>query len=235
MPAIARMRANPYIVTNVGWEKSVPNVVSAVSNRYHHTSAPFDWPKLKHYLKEKILGLAFRRVVEERHNERRLPDHLRPPEIQHEPEQRYAKPWPETIQKLVFERPREDILEMAGGLLTVTFHDCVDRTWRGFARYAALGLTLDPDAVCAAINFRQTWTAVRKIRLRLVGNNATDPLRVYWFQVVRQREGDGQDEIINASWLFEIRPARKDALERRFVEELKLTHAVVDGEDEWSV
>jgi hypothetical protein len=85
-----------------------------------------------------------------------------------------------------------------------------------------LGLTLDPDVVCAAMDFRQTWTAVRKILLRLVGADATDPLRVYWFQVVRQREGDCRDEILSASYLFEIRPARKDTLARRFVEELKL-------------
>ena len=122
----------------------------------------------------------------------------------------------------MFERPREAILEMASGLLTVTFSDCVDRTWPGFARYAALGLTLDPDAVCAAMDFRQTWTAVRKIRLRLVGADATDPLHVYWFQVVWQREGDCRDEILSASYLFEIRPAHKDTLARRFVEELKL-------------
>jgi|LakMenEpi03Aug12_release.lakeMendotaPanAssembly.Ray.scaffolds.fasta_scaffold4790817_1 hypothetical protein len=69
-----------------------------------------DWPKLKDDIKEKILGLIPRRLVEERHSDRRLFDSLRPPEIQDEAEQRYAQPWPETIQKLVFERPRESIL-----------------------------------------------------------------------------------------------------------------------------
>jgi hypothetical protein len=117
-------------------------------------------------------------------------------------------PWPETIQTYSFELPRESIL--ADCLLTVTFSDCVARTWWGFARYAAEGWTLDPDAVFAQMDFRQTWTAVRKIQLRLVG--ADDLLPCYWFQVFRQREGDGRDEILSASYLFEIRPTPKDAL-----------------------
>ena len=203
-------------------------------NRYLVSSShqrPFDWPELDPELQEKIMGYASHSVVAVVDSERRLPDNLRPPEMPRDG----RHPYPATIKMYSFERPRERILAH-GPLdqLTVTFSECVDRTWEGFARYAAEGWTLDPDAVCAQMDFRQTWTGIRKIRLHLVAARATDPLPYYWFQFVLQGE-DGRDEIRSASWLFGIRPAFKDALARRFTEEFKLKHAVVDGVDEYSV
>jgi hypothetical protein len=131
---------------------------------------------------DKILGLAGIRVVCERIGERRLPDELQPPDM---PEDR-GHPWPETIQRLVFELPRlKETLE-AGGLLTVTFSDCVDRTW--FARYAEFRperWTWDIKAVCSAMDIRQTWTEVRRIRLPACARTFRN---YYSFEFVRQRE-----------------------------------------------
>jgi hypothetical protein len=199
-----------------------------------HTNDPFDW--LDDDVLEKILGHTALSVVEVRDSERRLPDNLRPPEM---PIDR-GHPWPATIKTFSFERSRESPSSLRirahGPLdkLTVTFSDYVDRTWEGFARYAAEGWTLDPRAVCAQMDFEQRWTGIHKIRLRLVAPTATDPLRRYWFQFFLKGE-DGGDEIRSASWWFDIRPECKDALARRFTEELKLKHAVVDGVDEYSV
>ena len=168
-------------------------------------------------------------VVEEVRSTRRLYDHLRPPEMLQE----FGNPWPPVIKTFGFVRHREIDKPHELALLTVTFNDCVDRTWEGFHRYAEQGWTIDPDAVCAGMEFRQEWTAVTKIRLRLVSGQ--DPWQCYWVQLFRQREGDKKEEIKDASWLFEIRPQLKETLARRFVDELKLTHAVVDGMDEYSV
>jgi len=186
--------------------------------------------------------LASISVVEEVRSTRRLYDHLRPPEMLQE----FGNPWPPVIKTFGFVRTIKGRSSTFGfvrhreidkphelALLTVTFNDCVDRTWEGFHRYAEQGWTIDPDAVCAGMEFRQEWTAVTKIRLRLVSGQ--DPWQCYWVRLFRQREGDKKEEIKDASWLFEIRPQLTETLARRFVDELKLTHAVVDGMDEYSV
>jgi len=118
----------------------------------------FDWQRLDLDMQDKILGHAGRRVVEERASEQPLPDELRPPSMP-------GDPWPETLQTYSFERSRDSIF----GPLTVTFSECVNRSWWGFAREAGnrgVGWPLDKDAVCAAMDFKQTWSGVSKIRLR---------------------------------------------------------------------
>jgi hypothetical protein len=140
----ARMGENPFIVA------------CTRANCLYHTNALFDWRELNQDVRDKILRRAACRVVKVRHSERRFPNM---------PADR-ENPWPKTIQKFVFERPRQDILDMAGGPLTVTFNDRVDRSWFDFARLTEEGWSLDPDAVCAAMDFEQTWPGVAKIRLR---------------------------------------------------------------------
>ena len=90
----------------------------------------FRWAELANDMQDKILGLAGGRVVVyERKCERRLPDELRPPGMP-------GDPWPLMTQTYCFERPRQDILAGPRDKLTVTFSECVDRTWGGFARAA---------------------------------------------------------------------------------------------------
>ena len=78
----------------------------------------------------------------------------------------------------------------------------------------------------------QTWTGVRKIRLR--GLPHTHYQTHYSFQFVRQGE-DGQEEIVSASRRFKIGIIKKNTLARKLTEDLHLRHAVVDGVDEYSV
>jgi hypothetical protein len=85
-----------------------------------------DWQRLNKDMQDEILGHAGRRVVEERAYEWPLPEELRPPS---------GDPWPEKLQTYSFERSRESIFAL-GGPLTVTFSDCVNRSWWGFAREA---------------------------------------------------------------------------------------------------
>jgi hypothetical protein len=181
---------------------------------------------------EDMLGLAGLRVAETRDNERRLPDELRPANM---PLDR-GHPWPATVQAYLFERPRDRITgHGARDRLTVTLSDCVDRTWWGFKKYATEGWPLDADAVCAAMDLRRTYTNVRKIRLIRSRLDETYHVAHWRFQFVCQGP-DNTDEIKNASRMFKIYTDEgKDALARRLVAELKLTHAVVDGVDEFSV
>ena len=119
------------------------------------------WQSLNKDMQDEILGHAGKQVVEERDYEWPLPEELRLP---------IGDPWTEMIQTYSFERSRERIFALDGPL-TVTFSDCVNRSWWGFAREAGSrgeGWPLDKDAVCAAMDFRQTWTGVRKIRLCLL-------------------------------------------------------------------
>ena len=190
------------------------------------------WAELDDDMREKILGLAGLRVAETRDNERLLPDELRPPQLPLERGDR----WVQTVQTFLFERSRHRITgHGALDRLTVTLSDCVDREWRGFAWYADEGLPLDVDAVCAAMHFEKTYTNVRKIRLIRSRLDETYPVAQWWFQFVCQGPDDA-DKIVNAPGMFKIyTEARKDALARRLVAELKLTHAVVNGVDEFSV
>jgi hypothetical protein len=234
---------NPYMVTNVvsGINSNNSNTHSRKNHTknhtknacLHHTSAPFDWPELKDYLKDKILGHATRRVVAVRPNERRLPNEVRPCNMPADREH----PWPETIQKFVFELSRQAILEMAGGQLTITFSNCVNRTWWDFAKLAEEGWLLDPDAVCAAMDFEQTWSGVTKIRLWRVVSLGSIQL-CDEFEFVRPGE-EGRDEILTPDPMFRVycvpRYELNEGLEHRFTEELRLRHAVVDGVDEYSV
>jgi hypothetical protein len=186
------------------------------------------WQRLNNDVQDEILGHAGRRVVEEyAKHERPLPEELGDP---------FEDPWPETIQTYSFERSRESIFAL-GGPLTVTFSDCVNRSWSGFAREAGSGgedWPLDKDAVCAAMDFKQSWTGVSKIRMP-VENWASIFSTNYLFRFVRQGE-DGQEEIVSASHLFKIcGTGYKIALARKLTEDLHLRHAVVNGVDEYSV
>ena len=89
-------------------------------------------------MQDKILRHAVaRRVVEVRHNKQCFPDELRPPNMPAD----CKDPWPEMIQNFVFERPRQTILDMTGGPLTVTFNVRVDRSWFDFAKFDLARLT----------------------------------------------------------------------------------------------
>lgn len=173
------------------------------------------------------------RVVEVRESERILPDSLRPPQM---PSDR-GTPWPQTTLTYSFERRhREDTL--APGPLTVTFSDCVDRGWWGFAKYAQEGWPLDRDAVCVAMDFEQTWSGISKIRLPIGdtwGQEGEPGYQVgYRLEFVRRGE-DGRDEIVSANRMFWLHGHRlKEVLGRRFTEELLLKHTVVDGVDEYA-
>ena len=199
-----------------------PYVVASI----HAGRTEFPWNQMNEDMQAKILGYACRSVVLKREDERKLPDELRPPDM---PDDR-GHPCPGTIQTFRFERTID--IKLADGPLTVTFSDCVNRTWWGFTSYAEAGWPLDPDAVCKAMDFKQTWTGVRRIRMPVI---TLDYQRFWYFEFVRQGE-DGRDEVLSASHVFKIYSlAQKRSFTSRFIEELNLKHAFVDGVHEYSV
>ena len=185
----------------------------------------FNWKGLHCDHTDNILEHAGRIVVFKLHSERNLPDELRPPDMPPDHWHRY----PTTSQTLQFERTRASIL--ADGPLTVTLRDEVDRTWWGFAKFADEGWPLDPDAFCTAMALKQKWSKISKIRMPVVTVGGTP---FWWFRFVQRRD-DGQEDLVGDSDIFRVRrPAHKEFLTERFTEELQLTHAVVDGVDEFS-
>ena len=132
-------------------------------------------------------------------------------------------------QEYVFSRARESLFEW-GRLLTITFSDSVDRTDR-----TLLDSKIDVDRLCARMDYKQTWSGISKIRLRLELRPHDYGVRFYLFEFVR-RGHDGGDEVVAAPpELFVLMGSKQKRLFAfRLVEELKLRHAVVDGVDEFS-
>jgi hypothetical protein len=132
-------------------------------------------------------------------------------------------------QEYVFSRARESLFEW-GRLLTITFSDSVDRTDRKL-----LDSKIDVDRLCARMDYKQTWSGISKIRLRLELRPQDYGVRFYLFEFVR-RGHDGGDEVVAAPpELFVLMGSKQKRLFAfRLVKELKLRHAVVDGVDEFS-
>jgi hypothetical protein len=134
------MRANPYLITR------------------NFKTAVFPWPQLLEHgedLADKILGLCHSKIFAYRVNQRRCPEAVRPPQL---------PSYLSTNQILEVERSRAEITGHGPhDKLTVTFSDIVTRGHGfGLDRYAAEaeleGLPFDEDAICAAMDYKQTWT-----------------------------------------------------------------------------
>jgi hypothetical protein len=109
------------------------------------------------------------------------------------------------------------------------------------------GLALDPEPICAALDYNTEWTGITKIRLPLERyvNSEDTPLRRYRYEFVREAHNGHQHTVITPpSDLFYIEagfstdaqpPAEKTQLAQALVEQLHLRHAVVNGVDEFSV
>jgi len=204
---------NPYVVRTGGDKKG------------------FDWMDLKDThpgLTDKILGQAGLRIEYTWLNQTRsLPAHLRPPGMPAEHEY-----WPTFIQKLVIDRSRYNICGHGPcDSLTVTFSERVDRR-DYFLQYATeQGWLIDKEAIFNALDYTQTWTNVKKIRLLPVegGYNIR-----YHMQLV-QRDQD----IVNFCLIPESKLSctahLKDMIAHRLTEGLQLRHAVVGGVHEYSV
>jgi hypothetical protein len=222
--------ANPYFISSAPMRAFTPPRAT-----FTHP----DWGRadpLTEDMRRKILGPAGARMVRNSQSWRYLPEELLPPGMGED----HAPLCPETIQTLVIERPRHDILRHGpGDKLTVTFSDCVDRDWWGFDKYANEGWPLDKDAVCANMEFKQTVTDVTKIRLPPIHGQYM-PADEWHVEVVRQGE-DGEDvrigkdgeKIVNDYKIRGINERR--AFERILREKLHLRHRIVDGVDEFSV
>jgi len=124
--------------------------------------------------------------------------------------------------------------------LTVTFSDVVARG-HGFDLdyYAAQaeeeGRPFDEDAICAAMDYKQTWTDVSKIRLVRGRAYLDDQRGKCYVEVVRQGE-DAIHMIPNNFHLSSLaHTTTMQIFARRLAEELHLRHVIVDGVDEYAV
>jgi len=147
------------------------------------------------------------------------------------------------IETLVLERPRHRILRHGRDeKMTVTFSSCVDRNWWGFATWEEAEKPLDRDAICNAMDFKQTVTDVIKIRL-VPGRSESLAADVWHVEVVRQGQNGehtvkighvGESQIID---YFVYMLAEHQDFERSLKSTLKLRHKINenDGADEFSV
>ena len=197
----------------------------------------FNWLKLEKRNKDmtdKILGLATQRLDAGAINYRYLPVELLHPGTDPNPVPAMA----ETIQTLVIERPRHNILYDSDSKLTVTFSDLLNRDWWGFDRYTEQGWPPDRDEICAYMNLEQTVTDV--IKIRLVRTFYKYHKRYFWnVEVVRQVEGGeeivkiGQDRTREID--YKINDAEQEEFARTLADKLHLRPALVDGVEEFSV
>jgi hypothetical protein len=222
------MRANPYVIR--------ANLAETNGLLFNTAGS---WQELEEDMQEKILGLCGSQVFAYRSHERRLPEELRPPEL---------LSLVSCNQILEIERSRANI-EGHGpeDKLTVTFSDVVTRG-NGFygldcdaARAEEQGWPFDEDAIYAAMDYKQTWTDVSKIRLVRGRAHLDDQCTKCYVELVRQGE-DGEETVriphdFYLSNLAHTTPMHFFA--RRLSEELHLRHTVVqevDGNvDEYAV
>lgn len=215
-----------------------------VVNRTGPHTAAFDWRELENRNKDmqgKILSFAGAKLSRTRENQRRLQDELLPRVL---PEFLFQRPrLVDIIETLVLERPRHHILSHCRcEKMTVTFSSYVDRNWWGFATWEEAGKPLDRDAICNAMDFKQTVTDVIKIRL-VPGRLESLAADVWHVEVVRKVQDDeqtvkigydGESKIID---YFVYMLAEHQGFERRLKSTLKLRHKINenDGADEFSV
>jgi len=140
---------------------------------------------------------------------------------------------------LKIERPRATISGHGPeDKLTVTFSDVVSRGNRqGTLDYIASraekkGWAIDKNAIYTAMDKKQTWTDVTKIRLVRYQNSA-----YYYVELLLQ--GAVSEETV---WIQhdlygpgEENETSIQELGRKLIEDVHLRHAVVDGVDEYSV
>jgi hypothetical protein len=183
---------------------------------YDLISTDFDWEMLKD-LHDKILSFAGLQVVCELDYERRLPDELRPQGMPGDPSLLMTKTY-------CFEQSRERIEEHGPhDNLTVTFNECLDRKWEGFDRYAKEGWPLDPDAVSAAMDVKQTWSGVSKIVLRRIEPVISYEQTQWYFELLL--EGETCQQVVMSLHLFDIESrTNQRTLSRRLTEQLQLKH-----------
>jgi hypothetical protein len=210
--------ANPYLISTQAYDAFLFDW-----DTFHFDDLPlqwdnfrFDWEKLED-LHDKILSFAGLQVVCELDYERLLPDELRPPGMHGDPSSLMTKTY-------CFERSRASIEEHGPhDKLTVTFSECVNRTWWGFAKEAesrGVGWPLDPDAVSAAMDVKQTWSGVSKIVLRPI-----KPRHETQWSIELVLEGEDCQQVVTPSHLFTLETTtNKNTLERRLIEQLLLRH-----------
>ncbi len=213
------MRANPYVI------------------RANFNTAVFPWDLLLERggdLADKILGLCHSKIFAYRVNQRPCPEAVRPPQL---------PSYLSTNQILEVERSRAEITGHGPhDKLTVTFSDIVTRGHGfGLDRYAAEaeeeGLPFDEDAICAAMDYKHTWTDVSKIRLVRGRAYLDDQCTRCYVELVRQGT-DGEETVrIGHGFSLTVMPGYTPMhiFARRLSEELHLRHAFVDGVDEYAV
>jgi len=223
------MPANPYTITRANFK-----------------TAKFPFDRLlerEEGLAKKILGLAGSRVCAKRCYDGRWPEALRPPKLR-------LRSVP-CEQILEIERSRANI-EGHGpeDKLTVTFRDVVSRGRFGLdgvvaraEEYASSSddsssdeAPVDVNAICAAMDYKQTWADVSKIRV-VRGLAWQDELcGKYYVELVRQGE-DGEEtvRIPHDFCLSDKYTTPIVDFERRLSEELHLRCRYVDGSWEYAV
>jgi hypothetical protein len=241
-----------------GIKHANPYVIGAGSSAANFCTAVFPWDRLLERggdVAHKILGLCGSRVFAYRSDERRCPEALRP---------RKMPSYVPTQQILEIERSRADI-EGHGpkDKLTVTFSDVVrrglffledqvaqahedasssdDSSSDGSSSDDSDYPPLDVNAVCAAISaamdHKQTWTDVSKIRLVRGRAYLDDQCTRYYVELVRQGT-DGEETVrIEHGFSLTVLPGYTpvQVFARRLREELHLRHAFVDGVEEYAV
>jgi hypothetical protein len=222
------MPANPYTITRANFKTA---------------KFPFDrFLEREEGLAKKILGLAGSRVCAERSYDRRWPEALRPPKLR----LRSVN----CQQILEIERSRANI-EGHGpeDKLTVTFRDVVRRGYFGLDGDVALRNTpgdlcwddssedeapVDVNAICAAMDYKQTWADVSRIRLVRGLSYLDVECAKYYVELVRQ--GEDGEETVRIPHDFCLRDkytTRVEDFERRLSEELHLRRRYVDMDDQY--
>ncbi len=178
------MHANPYVIR--------ANLAATKGLLFNTTGS---WQELEEDMQEKILGLAGSRVRALRSYDRSWPEALRAPKL------RKLRPYVKCEQILEIERSRANIEgHGAEDKLTVTFRDGVTRGEFGLDGDVAQAeenysssddssedeAPVDVNAICAAMDYKQTWTDVSKIRV--VRGRAWQDVECakYYVELVRQ-------------------------------------------------
>jgi hypothetical protein len=219
------MPANPYTITN-----------------FKTAKFPFDrLLEREEGIANKILGLCGSRVCAYRSYDRRWPEALRPPKLRLPPVK--------CKQILEIERSRANI-EGHGpeDKLTVTFRDVVRRGRFGldgdvaqaeeFADYwddsSEDEAPVDVNAICAAMDYKQTWADVSKIRV--VRGLAWRDVECAKYYVELVRQGEDGEETVRIPHDFCLRDKYTTPIvdfERRLSEELHLRCRYVDMDDQY--
>jgi hypothetical protein len=242
------MFANPYLITT------------------NLTTAVFPWDRLlerEEAIADKILGLCGSRVFAYRWNDRRCPETLRPRKMQfyvptkqileiersradiegHGPKDKLTVTFSDVVQRgrfflehLVAQADEDDSSSDDS-----SSDDSSSDDSSSDASSSDRPPHLDVNAICAAISaamdYKQTWTDVSKIRLVRGRAYLDDQCTRCYVELVRQGT-DGEETVrIEHGFSLTVLPGDTSmlVLARRLREELHLRHAFVDGVDEYSV